>query len=321
MSTSRLLSRYYSFFACGDAVGKATEFMTPQDISERFGRITSMPDISKSITHGDLPQYAVTDDTEQNLWLLRRYLKDRNVTVENTVDELLKWIDGTGAVEKHYIGPSSLKALQGIKNGEDPSTAGINGTTCGGIMRVPAAVFASRLLNKDLDQCIYNALMCTHNNSIALESAYAYAYALSHALDNAGKCTTEELLAKAEEGCARGMAKAPWISAGASLKDRLHHLKDLNIRTWDEEAFKAFLYRVLGTGLPSYETSSSVFALLIYTDDPVRTMFLASELGGDTDTIGALACSLASIRNLEASLPEDIEKPVLEFNRITEYLR
>ena len=320
MNTSRLLSRYYSFFACGDAVGKATEFMTPQDIASIFGHITSMPDISKSITHGDLSRYAVTDDTEQNLWLLRRYLKDGDVSIENTVDELLKWIDGTGAVEKHYIGPSSLKALQGIKKGEDPSTAGINGTTCGGIMRVPAAVFASRLLNKDLDQCIYNALVCTHNNSIALESAYAYAYALSHALDNAGKCTTEELLAKAEEGCARGMAKAPWISAGASLKDRLRHLRDLNIRTWDEEAFKAFLYGVLGTGLPSYEISSSVFALLIYTDDPVRTMFLASELGGDTDTIGALACSLSCIRNLEASLPEDIEKPVLEFNRISEYL-
>lgn len=321
MSTSRLLSRYYSFFACGDAVGKATEFMTPQDISERFGRITSMPDISKSITHGDLPQYAVTDDTEQNLWLLRRYLKDRDVTVENTVDELLKWIDGTGAVEKHYIGPSSLKALQGIKNGEDPSFAGINGTTCGGIMRVPAAVFASRILNKDLDSCIRNALMCTHNNSIALESAFAYAYALSYALDNAGNCTTDALLAKALEGCTKGMAKAPWISAGATLEQRLQHIRSLNIASWKEDRFKAFLYGVLGTGLPSYETSSSVFALLIYTDDPVRTMFLASELGGDTDTIGALACSLSGIRNLEASLPEDIEKPVLEYNRIMEYLR
>ena len=36
MSTSQLLSRYYSFFACGDAVGKATEFMTPQDIQSIF---------------------------------------------------------------------------------------------------------------------------------------------------------------------------------------------------------------------------------------------------------------------------------------------
>ena len=319
MNSSALTSRYYSFFACGDAVGKATEFMTPQDIASVFGRITAMPDISKSITHSDLPLYAVTDDTEQNLWLLRRYLKDKAVTIENTVDELLKWIDGTDAIKKHYIGPSSLKALQGIKNGEDPLKAGINGTTCGGIMRVPAAVFASRILDLNLDTCIYNALVCTHNNSIALESAYAYAYALSYALDNPG-CPNKDLLGKAKEGCTVGLSKAPWISAGASLLDRLIFLEKMDLRRYEEQAFKSFIYGVLGTGLPSYETASAVFALLLYTDDPVKTMFLSAELGGDTDTIGALACSLAGVRNLAAEMPEEIEKPVLEYNRITEYL-
>ena len=319
MNSSALTSRYYSFFACGDAVGKATEFMTPQDIESRFGRINGLPDISKSLTHSDMPLYAVTDDTEQNLWLLRRYLKDKAVTIENTVDELLKWIDGTDAIRKHYIGPSSLKALQGIKNGEDPLKAGINGTTCGGIMRVPAAVFAAHMLNLDLDTCIYNALVCTHNNSIALESAYAYAYALSYALDNPG-CSDRELLEKAKQGCRAGMAKAPWISAGATLLDRLGFLENQNLSKWNEEDFKSFVYGVLGTGLPSYETAGAVFALLLYTQDPVRTMFLSAELGGDTDTIGALACSLSAMRNADAELPQDIVKPVLEYNRIMEYL-
>ena len=184
MNTSRLLSRYYRFFACGDAVGKATEFMTPQDIRTNMGRITGLVDPARSITHPDLPIWAVTDDTEQNLWLLRRYLKDGKVTIENTVSELIKWIEGTGAVEKHYIGPSSLKALQGITDGQDPLKAGINGTTCGGIMRTPAAVFASIMLNQDIDDCIYNALVPTHNNSTALESAYAYGHVLRFMLDN-----------------------------------------------------------------------------------------------------------------------------------------
>ena len=319
MNSSQLLSRYYIFFACGDAVGKATEFMTPQDIESRFGRINGLPDISKSLTHSDLHPFAVTDDTEQNLWLLRRYLKDKAVTIENTVDELLKWIDGTDAIRKHYIGPSSLKALQGIKNGEDPLKAGINGTTCGGIMRVPAAVFAARILNLDLDTCIYNALVCTHNNSIALESAYAYAYALSYALDNPG-CPNKNLLGKAKEGCTVGLSKAPWISAGASLLDRLIFLEKMDLRRYEEQAFKSFIYGVLGTGLPSYETAGAVFALNIFSDDPQRIMFLAAELGGDTDTIGALACSLACLRNPEASLPADFADDVICYNRLGEYL-
>ena len=325
MNTSLLLSRYYRFFACGDAVGKATEFMTPADIRSNMGRITGLVEPSKSITHPDLPIWAVTDDTEQNLWLLRRYLADGKVTIENTVSELLRWIEGTGAVEKHYIGPSSLKALKGIEAGEDPLKAGINGTTCGGIMRAPAAVFASILLNQDIDDCIYNALVCTHNNSVALESAYAYGYALRFLIDNilAGKPelnTLEAMLTKAAEGCRKGLSKAPWISASAGLLPRLEYIGKLGVSSWTEEQVGDFLYGVLGTGLPSYETSGAVFLLNMWSDDPMCIMFTASGTGGDTDTIAALACSLACLRNMEAKLPEDMEKTVVEMNRLEEYV-
>lgn len=325
MNTSRLLSRYYRFFACGDAVGKATEFMTPSDIRSNMGRIMGLVEPSGSITHPDLPIWAVTDDTEQNLWLLRRYLADGKVTIENTVSELLRWIEGTGAVEKHYIGPSSLKALKGIEAGEDPMNAGINGTTCGGIMRAPAAVFASILLNQDIDDCVYNALVCTHNNSVALESAYAYAYALRFLADNilAGKPelnTLEAMLSKAVEGCRKGLAKAPWTSASAGLLPRLEFIRQEGIGLWDEDRVKDFLYGVLGTGLPSYETSGAVFLLNMWSDDPMRIMFTAAETGGDTDTIAALACSLACLRNLSAELPADMERTVVEMNRLSEYI-
>lgn len=325
MNTSRLLSRYYRFFACGDAVGKATEFMTPSDIRTNMGRITGLVDPARSITHPDLPIWAVTDDTEQNLWLLRRYLKDGKVTIENTVSELIRWIEGTGAVEKHYIGPSSLKALQGITAGQDPLKAGINGTTCGGIMRAPAAVFASIMLNQDIDDCIYNALVPTHNNSTALESAYAYGYVLRFLLDNiiAGKAhlnTSEAMLTKAEEGCRKGLSKAPWISASAGLLPRLEFLMSLDIGSWSEDRLKDFLYGVLGTGLPSYETSAAVFCLNMYSDDPLRIMFLAAETGGDTDTIGALACSLAAMRNPEPELPADMAETVVEKNHLRDFI-
>lgn len=325
MTTSQLLSRYYSFFACADAVGKATEFMTPQDIRTNMGRISGLVDPAKSITHPDLPIWAVTDDTEQNLWLLRRYLKDCKVSIENTVSELVSWIEGTGAVSKHYIGPSSLKALQGIQAGEDPLKAGINGTTCGGIMRAPAAVFASLLLKQDMDECIYNALVCTHNNSVALESAYAYAYALRFVIGNilAGKpeqSTIDAILDKALEGCKAGLSKAPWTSASASLCSRLQFLRQQPLQSWSEDRLKDFLYGVLGTGLPSYETSGAVFSFNMYTSDPVRIMYLCAETGGDTDTIGALASSLASLRDLEAQLPSDMAETVISMNRLRDYL-
>ncbi len=291
------------FFASGDAIGKATEFMTRCDIKKTIGKIDGFVCEEKSQNHSDLKFYEVTDDTEQNLYLLRRYLTDGNVTVSNTVDGLIHWIDETDAVEKKYIGPSSLRALNDIKNGKDPSVTGIYGTTCGGIMRVPAAVFASLILDTSLDDAVYCALLPTHNNSVAFESAYGYAYALRAAIEGKDR---SEILSQAERGCDTGIGKAPWISASASLKTRIKYLKTLDITEWDEECLLDFLYGVFGTGLESYETAGAVFALFMYTDDPVKAIFLASSLGGDTDTIAALASSLISMVNREKSLPSSI---------------
>lgn len=309
MTLSALLSRYYLFFACGDAVGKSTEFMTLDEINEKIGRVSGLIPCEKSQNHSDLQTWEVTDDTQQNLWLLNAYLKDKKVTLQNTVDALVDWINKTDAVSKKYIGPSSLAALESIKKGKDPLTTGLNGTTCGGIMRCPAALFASLLLNLDTEECVFNALAPTHYTSVAMESAYAYVYALKAAIDGKNR---EQVIQEALRGCEKGLSKAQWVWAGPTLKARLEYLKTLNLPSWSEERFKSFVYGVLGNGLPSYETSSSVFALLLYTDNPIKALYLASESGGDTDTIAALAAGLISMMNRDENLPESISKPVAQ---------
>ncbi len=313
MNTSQALSRYYLFFAAGDAAGKTTELMSLDDIETKIGRVSGLMESSASQNHSDLKSWEVTDDTEQNLWLLRRYLKDGVVTIENTVEALVSWIKETGAVQKKYIGPSSLKALESIMEGKDPLTTGLNGTTCGGIMRCPAAVWASILLKQDLDQCVFNALVPTHYTSVAMESAYAYAYALKAAIEGKGK---DEIYNQAIKGCEVGLSKAPWIWAGANLLERLKYLNTLNLKDWDEKKLKRFLYGVLGTGLPSYETSAAVAAFAMYTDSPVKALFLSSETGGDTDTIAALVASLLSMMNTEEILPQSIGSALLEHYKL-----
>ena len=116
-------------FACGDALGMATEFMTRDQIERAFpDGVTRLLSQKDSQNHWDLTPGSVTDDTEQVAYLLERYRAKGQVTVADTVDALLVWIRETRAVEKHYIGPSSLKALTAIENGADPATAG-TGTT------------------------------------------------------------------------------------------------------------------------------------------------------------------------------------------------
>ena len=155
-------------FACGDALGMATEFMTREQIGAAFpDGVDRLLRAEDSQNHSDLIPGSVTDDTEQVAYLLSCYREKGCVTVNDTVDSLLAWIRETGAVEKKYIGPSSLKALTAIENGADPQYAG-TGTTCGGIMRTPAAVCFDP--DQTLDQLLVNiqrALLPTHNTSEA----------------------------------------------------------------------------------------------------------------------------------------------------------
>ena len=161
----------------------ATEFMTRADIARRFpGGVRDLLRAEDSQNHGDLVPGSVTDDTEQVAYLLERYRSRGAVTVSDTVEGLLAWVRETGAVEKHYIGPSSLKALTAIENGADPATTG-GGTTCGGIMRTPAAIcFDPDQTMDQLRKNIHNTLLPTHNTSEALEAAGCYGAALLTAL-------------------------------------------------------------------------------------------------------------------------------------------
>ena len=241
-------------FACGDALGMATEFMTREQIEGAFpGGVTRLLEQKDSQNHGDLTPGSVTDDTEQVAYLLERYRAKGEVTVEDTVDSLLAWIRETGAVEKHYIGPSSLKALTAIEKGADPTTAG-TGTTCGGIMRTPAAVCFDP--DQTMDQLA--ALLPTHNTSEALEAAGCYGAALLTAI-NSG--TVAEVIEAALENGPLTEALAPWRGCAASSAARIRAAAGWG-RLPDEELFHR-LYDLWGTGLPSADVCGAVFALFL----------------------------------------------------------
>lgn len=298
-------------FACGDALGMATEFMTRDQIERAFpGGVTRLLSQKDSQNHGDLTPGSVTDDTEQVAYLLERYRAKGQVAVADTVDALLVWIRETGAVEKHYIGPSSLKALTAIENGADPATAG-TGTTCGGIMRIPAAVCFDPDQTMDrLRKNVRAALLPTHNTSEALEASGCYGAALLTAL-NGG--TVAEVVEAALENGPLTEALAPWRGCAASSAARIREAASWG-RLPDEELFHR-LYDLWGTGLPSVDVCGAVFALFLAAEGSAyRAISLGASLGGDTDTIAALAGALTAAQAGHTDIPDHITGPVRAVN-------
>ena len=247
-------------------------------------------------------------------YLLERYRAKGEVTVEDTVDSLLAWIRETGAVEKHYIGPSSLKALTAIEKGADPTTAG-TGTTCGGIMRTPAAVcFDPDQTMDQLRENVRAALLPTHNTSEALEAAGCYGAALLMAINSGTVAgTVAEVIEAALENGPLTEALAPWRGCAASSAARIRAAAGWG-RLPDEELFHR-LYDLWGTGLPSADVCGAVFALFLAAEGSAyRAISMGASLGGDTDTIAALAGALTAAQAGHADIPDHIAGPVRAVN-------
>lgn len=316
MITANHIKAILEGFAVGDAMGMSTEFMTRTQIAKTLGEVTTLVDSHLSANHSDLAKGTVTDDTEQTLYLLNRYLK-QGVTIDSTVDGLLAWIDESDAIAKRYIGPSSLKALKAIKEGVDPRDAGKHGTTCGGLMRTLAPTLYALAKNLDRRQMLEMVVTCltpTHYTSQALEAACAYACAVAEAVQGG---SVAEIIEAAYEGGRYGLSQAPYQACAASSLGRLTFLVEYLKGEHSEDELLGFLYSVLGTGLESADVFSSVFALFLY--DPgqtFRSICLATRVGGDTDTIAALVGALNRSYTLDSPIPASVLDTVYRVNNL-----
>jgi ADP-ribosylglycohydrolase len=306
-------------FAVGDAMGMPTEFMTRKEIIQTIGNIEGFVDPALSKNHGDLPFGTITDDTEQNMYLINAYTKAKTIDEPVTTKALLAWIEESDAVAKRYIGPSSLKALRAIEAGTDPKKAGTGGTTCGGLMRTLSAVLCTPTgvgydtLAKHIEQC----LMSTHYTSQALEAACAYGFALYSA--SCGD-SFDEVMANALNGANMGLELAPYHACAASSAQRIVFLQSMiqhDATFQDDDRLLDFLFDVLGTGLESADVCAAVFALFMrYPKDPWKAICLASTIGGDTDTIAALVGALCCAHRGSNNIPRQIIDYVATHNNL-----
>ena len=299
--------------AVGDAMGMPTEFMTQKDIDTVFPDIQGLQDPKKSFTHFELPFASVTDDTEQNLYLARAYVQAGEITVENSAQALSRWVVECDAIAKKYIGPSSMKALNAIQEGVSPMEAGRGGTTNGGIMRTPALVLcAGNGDESHLLECIRRGCIPTHHTSEAIEAAAAYGFALRAAMDGN---EMPEILAAAKRGSELALRSVDWIGAAPGCIHRLEKLMADLERDPSDENLRYLLYYVYGTGLPSIDAFTAALAVFLRKGtDVFGAIRLCAALGGDTDTIGALAGALCAAHAGGHNIPAEILRQVEQAN-------
>ena len=283
--------------ALGDALGMPTQAMSPEQIRAVYGTITGLVDADASQPYAPgMPAGSVTDDTEQALLVASLLVRGRGTSSGRVALDagefahaLLAWEDSMierGSLD--LLGPSTKAALERVRAGEDPLTVGGAGTTNGAAMRVtPIGIAMSTADPEAFADAVWSSCQVTHATRQGFQSAALVAAAVSMGID-AARSTTPDL---------RGLLwKA--LSYVDSLPERGAWTPDPDVIAATRRAMQLVanpassslecLVEQVGTSVASAQAIPMAFALLARDPSP-QALLDAANIGGDTDTIGAIA--------------------------------
>ena len=283
--------------ALGDALGMPTQAMSPEQIRAVYGHITGLVDGDASQPYAPgMPAGSVTDDTEQALLIASLLVRGRGTSSGRVALEagefahaLLAWEDSMierGSLD--LLGPSTKAALERVRAGEDPLTVGGAGTTNGAAMRVtPISIAMPTADPEAFADAVWSSCQVTHATRQGFQSAALVAAAVSFGIDAACSPSLDlrSLLWKA-------------LSYVDSLPERGAWTPDPDVVAATRRAMQlvanpassslACLVEQVGTSVASAQAIPMAFALLARDPSP-QALLDAANIGGDTDTIGAIA--------------------------------
>ena len=283
--------------ALGDALGMPAQAMSPEQIHAVYGTITGLVDGDASQPYAPgMPAGSVTDDTEQALLVASLLVRGRGsssgrvaLDAGEFAHALLAWEDSMierGSLD--LLGPSTKAALERVRAGEDPLSVGGAGTTNGAAMRVtPIGIAMSTADPEAFADAIWSSCQVTHATRQGFQSAALVAAAVSMGIDTA-RSTAPDL---------RGLLwKA--VTYVDSLPERGAWTPDPDVVAATRRAMQLVanpassslecLVEQVGTSVASAQAIPMAFALLARDPSP-QALLDAANIGGDTDTIGAIA--------------------------------
>jgi ADP-ribosylglycohydrolase len=292
--------------AIGDAMGMPTELWPVETIRAYFGQpITTFLDgpqsnaVACNFTKGEY-----TDDTNQALAILDALIETHwQPNQKVLVHHIMAWANQVDAWHNNILGPSSKAALLAIKNNEDPSQITAKALTNGAGMRIaPIGTLFSPQQLPTLVNLVCDVTQITHASDVAFGGAALIAGAVCAAVADR---SWQEIVTFALKACDLATAKgAPTWAA------KVHQRTELGLHlaqqyAHDTPAFSQAIYDLIGTGTMVSESIPAALAIAYYTANPHDCALLCANLGGDTDTIGAMATAICGAKNGYHSIDPD----------------
>ncbi|HBS44980.1 MAG TPA: hypothetical protein DEA91_11910 [Paenibacillus sp.] len=299
---NKILGALYGM-AIGDALGMPSELWGRKKVKQFFGEIDTFLDGPyENVVARNFKKGQFTDDTSQALIILDSLIESGFIPVQSIIARrLLTWAEDLNAFENEILGPSSKAALLAFKEGKDPKPFTVKAETNGAAMRIaPIGCLFPSSKKTELVQYVYEISKVTHETDVAISGAAMIAMAVSSALeDKDWESMMEDVIDVFEIASEYGAE-----TYSASIAERLKlALSFANQYQDDQEVFIQKIYDIIGSGVLTSESVPAALAIAYYAKDPHLCSKMCANMGGDTDTIGAMATAIcgakAGIRTID----------------------
>ncbi|MCX6168519.1 MAG: ADP-ribosylglycohydrolase family protein [Ignavibacteriales bacterium] len=301
--------------AYGDAFGMPTSLWNPEMIHKYFpeGVNELLPAPKGHVIHDGMLAGQVTDDTQQTLLLADLFIEEKKFSRHGVAKKLLDWAKSLNAFETLILGPSSLKALKMIDSGVPVEETGLMGDTNGAAMKIaPVGIVHPGNYDAVISD-VAEICIPTHNTNIAIAGASAIACAVAAGM--AGK-DINGLIDAAMYGAEQGMKLGrQWYGASiikrTELALKIVRSGKSEIEIWQD------LYDYVGAGVAMSESVPTALALVVYySGNPLKTAYASANMGGDCDTVGAIAGGVAGAFSGSDLFPNEIKDQLSRVNNI-----
>ncbi|RRK10324.1 ADP-ribosylglycohydrolase family protein [Lactiplantibacillus garii] len=284
--------------AIGDALGMPTELWPVETIRQNYPEgittfVAGAPSnrVAKNYARGEY-----TDDTGQALAILDSLITTNwRADPQSIVHQILAWADAANAWQLNILGPSSKAALLAVKAGRDPQAVTAQALTNGAAMRIaPVGALFEPQQTSALIKLVATVTKVTHASDVAIGGAGLIAGAVTAAIAN---YDWDAIVTYALRVCdqAYRLGTPTWA---AKLRSRVELGVRLAHETRNEpQRFSRAIYELVGTGTMMSESAAAAIAIAYYTRDVRQCALMCANLGGDTDTIGAMATAICGAKN------------------------
>lgn len=299
--------------AVGDAMGMPGEMWSRSRIQKTFGQIRDfLPghpehEISAGFAPGE-----TTDDTIVTVLVAKSLVRCKgSLPPLELVHSIQNWAK-ENAKSKTVIGPSTQRAFQQIANGVPPEQAGRFGETNGASMRIsPVGIISDHKDIPILVDRVSQVCMPTHNTCTAIAAASAVAAAVAHGISG---LPLEDARGCILEAAAQGQQKG-YDTCSPSVVERIRFSLELSDSIDDDEIFMDRQFSLVGCGLPSTESVPTAITIALRCKgNMMRCATMCANIGGDTDTMGAIACAITGAHAGFQSIPAEVVRRICNQN-------